>query len=233
MAMQKKDLDRLRSEAHRLIGAGLFGFQELSYFGGTLESLVIQEQTGGLGLMEALVKKVRDEISRISVGTLDAQVANGVAPSRSESQFTTVLVLDDDAANLKVVCRVLNVKGFIAAPARTPAEALERCSDKNIALFIVALENAETDTYDVIPEVRRIVERNIPVIAMTNLLPSEVRPRLAPYKVEHLLEKPISRDRLLSMIDELIAATMSVPETDTRDAEEVLEPQLEEAAFTS
>lgn len=208
-ALEAKDLTKLKSEAHRLIGAGLFGFQDLSHFGGTLESLIIQEESGGLGLVESLVNKVKNEVSRISIMNSESLSDSHQPVPDRQNQESTVIVLDDDDVHLKVVCRVLNVKGFIAAPARTGEEALEMCNDGSVSLLIVALETTRAENYHVISQIRQKLKRNIPVIAMTNRLPSEVHMKLSEYHVQQLLVKPISRDELLGTIDSLITANLS------------------------
>ncbi len=206
-ALAKNDLNSLRAAAHRIIGAGLFGYQELSHFGGVLESLIIQEQQGGLTLVEAVVKRVRNEVGRIAL------VENSQGPdskAASGGGGATILVVDDDGVTLKVVCRNLSVKGFTAAPARSMEDALSMCDEASFALLIVGLEMGKGLGTDVIEAVRKKLERNIPVIAMTSRLPSEIKDKVTKYNIQHLLLKPVSRDQLFEAIDSLLTASLRV-----------------------
>lgn len=204
-AFDTKDLDRLKAEAHRIISAGLFGFQDLSHLGGILESLIIQEQTGGLSLVEAMVKRIRGEVSKIA---LEQQSSNNEG-AQNTNITPTVIVADDDEINMKVVARILSIKGFLIAPARSIEETIALCEEGPFALLVVSLEMNNMSGCDLIKKVRDKLERKVPVIAMTSRPPSEVRASLGSLGVSHLLTKPIVRDRLFEAIDGLVMETLS------------------------
>lgn len=206
-ALENEDLTTLKAEAHRIIAAGLFGYHELSQLGGILESMILQEETGGLTLVEALVKKVRGAVGRIA---LDDSAPSADGSSLSEQTTNgSLLVVDDDLVNLKVVCRNLNVKGFLATPARSVEEALESCAEDPCAVLVVSLELQSGAGKQLVSDVRKKLEKNIPVIAMTSRPLAEAREALSDVEIQHLLPKPISRDKLLEAIDSLIFASLS------------------------
>ena len=206
-ALQSGDLEKLKMEAHRIVGAGLFGYQELSHLGGTLESLVIQEQKGGLGLVEALVKKVRSEFGKLALMEQSSE-HHGDKPE-SANRLAMVLVADDDEVNLKVVCRVLNVKGFVAAPARTVEDAVKMCSEHSFSFVMIALEMGAERGIEIIRAARSKNKENMPVIAMTTHMPVDARAFLKGIEVNALITKPISRDQVFEGIDTLISESLS------------------------
>lgn len=204
-ALEEKDLDKLRAEAHKLIGAGLFGFKELSQFGGVLESIVIQEQVGGFGLVEALVNKVRHEIENAEAAQSSKGGSSGAGDGKVTAVTPQILVFDGEEVNRKALCRVLKLKGFTPLNAGSKEDALELCNDGGVALIVYAVEGDAADDLDTIAAMRARLNRNVPVIIMTTELPSEILPIVAPFGVSHVLTKPVLRDQVLGAIDSILA----------------------------
>lgn len=180
---------------------------------------------GGLGIGLALVKEIvqlhhgRIEVSSEGIGKgahftvwlpllVDDALTIVSNDSRENSSIigARILVVDDAADMLDIFQTLLEMEGARVVTANSAREALEKLKENPVDVVISDISMPEMDGYAFIEEARRIPHcANLAAIALTGLArESDIdRARRAGY-ASHLT-KPVSVDRLVSTLNNLLA----------------------------
>jgi CheY-like chemotaxis protein len=159
---------------------------------------IVDEKNKGyaLGATDYMSKPIdRARLSRI----LEKYRADGVDRS--------VLVVEDDATNRALMCRMMRDVGWTVAEAENGRVGLERLAQAPPDLILLDLMMPEVDGFEFLAQMRETpANRDIPVVVVTAAdLTDEDRQRLQG-GVEHILEKAAySRDELLVELRGLVA----------------------------
>ncbi len=146
------------------------------------------------------------------VSTTQAAVGPGAAPA-------TVLCIEDNPANLRLIERVLAHRGGVhLLCASTPLEGLALAERHSPAVILLDINLPEMDGYEVMAALReRATTRDIPVVAVSAAaMPADLaRGKAAGFHA--YLTKPIDIDHLLHLVASLIDAAPSPAPASTGD----------------
>jgi len=103
-----------------------------------------------------------------------------------------ILVIEDNAKNLKLVRDVLQYVGYEVIEARTGEEGLEAAQRCAPDLVLMDLQLPGIDGTETLRRLRRLGQRDMPVVAVTAFAMREDRERALDAGFDGYLEKPIS-----------------------------------------
>jgi len=120
--------------------------------------------------------------------------------SRQERAAKTVLVVEDNAINLEIAQRELQIAGYRVVTATNGLEALDKVQEKGIDLILMDCHMPEMDGFEA---VRILRDRNFqkPILALTADAFSGDRDKCLAMGMSDHLSKPISNEDLVSAVD--------------------------------
>lgn len=117
----------------------------------------------------------------------------------------TVLVVDDDPRNRKLLDTLLRADGFSVAIADSGVAALAAVAASVPDLVLLDLMMPGMDGFDVVRRLRADANGGrVPIVMVTALDDDASRARLAAAGVDRVLVKPIDRWQLKKCMDELL-----------------------------
>ena len=127
-----------------------------------------------------------------------AAAPDPAAGSPARDGARTVLVVEDDAADLDALVETLSGAGYAIEVARNGAEALERCRARAYDAVTLDLLLPDMTGLDLLSALRTDPRaRAVPVIVVTVVAEAKV---VAGFAVHDILEKPLDRGRLLDSL---------------------------------
>ncbi|HET6486172.1 MAG TPA: HD domain-containing phosphohydrolase [Spirochaetia bacterium] len=124
------------------------------------------------------------------------------SPSTAKAR---VLVVDDDARNLKLMCALLENQGFELVTATSGEQALEVVRDLDVDLLLLDVMMPGVDGFDVCRRIKGTeATRQIPVVLLTALADSESRLKGVEAGADDFISKPANREELLARTRSLI-----------------------------
>ena len=119
----------------------------------------------------------------------------------------TILIIDDDAAMLRALSKVLGGEGAVVASASWAGEIMERLADNqgHFDLIITDLRMPILNGRSVLGAVKAALPE-VPVIVMTAFGSPEVEAECLEKGAAAFLEKPLDTPQLLAAIDGVFAA---------------------------
>ena len=104
----------------------------------------------------------------------------------------TVLIVEDNAKNMKLVRDVLEYAGYEVIEATTGEEGVARAADSAPDLVLMDLQLPGIDGAEALRRLRTVDHRPVPVVAVTAFAMKEDRDRALAAGFDGYLEKPIS-----------------------------------------
>jgi DNA-binding response OmpR family regulator len=138
----------------------------------------------------------------------------------SEAQGARILVVDDNATNLKLLDRMLGVDRYDVSTVDSGAAALAFIEENPPDLVLLDVIMPEMSGYEVCRAIRAKREtRLLPVIMVTALDPSEERVKGIEAGADDFLEKPINGPELLARIRSLLETARLHKQVESQAAE--------------
>lgn len=116
----------------------------------------------------------------------------------------TVLVVEDDAASLDAMCRLLAARGFDVASAPSVRESMRQIGSARPNILVSDLNLLDGTGFEIIRALRdaeRLGAMRVHAIAVTGVLDPDNRRRALAAGFDALLHKPVDFDRLIRVID--------------------------------
>jgi len=139
-----------------------------------------------------------------------------MADPKTAPERLAVLVVDDDDAFRKRLCRALQEHGWDARPAGTAQEALECAARTSPDLVLLDLKMPGAGGLTLIEQIKDL-DSTISVIILTGYGSIATATQALKLGADHYLSKPIDAEQIIAAYDELTApapernAPMSVP----------------------
>jgi CheY-like chemotaxis protein len=152
-----------------------------------------------------LVKPYR--LSRLIASLAEVGVLDAVRPARpaededAPGRGERVLIVDDNAVNLRVARRIVESLGYVAETATNGREAVERALGERFDVILMDCQMPVLDGFDAAAEIRnREVGRRVPIIALTAAALEEDRRRSLEAGMDEFLAKPVRRHDMAGAI---------------------------------
>ena len=120
-----------------------------------------------------------------------------------EQEMKSIIIIDDDVAMLRLMNKCL--AGYQVATAINKTIALKFLEKRQVDLILLDYEMPEQNGVELLKELRQKPEmKQIPVIFMTGTDSTDSISQMKSMEPQDLLEKPITKERLLSTVERVI-----------------------------
>lgn len=117
-----------------------------------------------------------------------------------------ILVADDDAISLKVVCQMLGHLGYDTVAAKNGHEALASVTENNcFDLVLTDINMSQIDGWQLADRIKAL-NPDMPIVAITGESPNSIFPRLQGSAIRHALFKPVKINHLKEAISEILVS---------------------------
>ena len=117
----------------------------------------------------------------------------------------TILYVEDNSDNRKLVRRVLEVEGYSVVEAKDAIQALERLGTESIDLALMDINMPEVDGYTLTSKIKAMPQyAKLPIIAVTANVMRGDRERSLEAGCDGYIQKPIDIDTLSQQIERFI-----------------------------
>ncbi len=118
----------------------------------------------------------------------------------------TILVVDDDLLTLSLLSAILRPKGFEVAMAQSGDIAVETAKRRRPDLVLLDIAMPRSDGYAVVRQLRALLGRNIPILALTGRLEKDAD-RAARAYFTGWITKPFDTSNLVKIVAEQLSTT--------------------------
>lgn len=124
----------------------------------------------------------------------------------------TILIVEDNALNMKLFCDLLTSQGYRTVSAVDGMEALELARQNRPDLILMDIQLPEVSGIDVIRWLKNDAElKTIPVIAVTAFAMKGDDERILASGCQAYISKPISVANFIETVDKFLSVNKSVP----------------------
>jgi len=117
----------------------------------------------------------------------------------------TILYVEDNSDNRKLVRRVLEVEGYSVVEAKDALQALERLGTESIDLALMDINMPDMDGYTLTAKIKSMPEYSrLPIVAVTANVMRGDRERSLEAGCDGYIQKPIDKDTLSQQIERFI-----------------------------
>ena len=117
----------------------------------------------------------------------------------------TILYIEDNSDNRKLVRRVLEVEGYAVVEAKDGVQALERLETGLIDLALMDINMPDMDGYTLTAKIKSMPEfSNLPIVAVTANVMRGDRERSLAAGCDGYIQKPIDIDTLSKQIERFL-----------------------------
>jgi two-component system cell cycle response regulator DivK len=117
----------------------------------------------------------------------------------------TILYIEDNSDNRKLVRRVLEVEGYSVVEAKDGVQALERLETGLIDLALMDINMPDMDGYTLTAKIKSMPEfSNLPIVAVTANVMRGDRERSLAAGCDGYIQKPIDIDTLSKQIERFL-----------------------------
>ncbi|HSS92729.1 MAG TPA: response regulator [Candidatus Dormibacteraeota bacterium] len=133
---------------------------------------------------------------------------DGVGPPAARHRFARILVVEDNAANLKVAVRMIERLGYRADVAGNGSEALDVLGRVRYDAVLMDCQMPEMDGYEATREIRRIENggHHTPIIAMTASAMAGDRERCLAAGMDDYISKPVKLHIVAAVLERWLAS---------------------------
>ncbi len=123
----------------------------------------------------------------------------------------TILYVEDNSDNRKLVRRVLEVEGYVVVEAKDGAQALEQLESESIDLALMDINMPEVDGYTLTTRIRAMPQfAELPIVAVTANVMRGDKERSLQAGCDGYIQKPIDIDTLSQQIERFMRRNPNV-----------------------
>ncbi|MCB0520416.1 MAG: response regulator, partial [Saprospiraceae bacterium] len=180
-------------------------------FGGAGLGLTISKQLvelqGGQITVESDEGKGATFIAEIPYEIAEAMKSNGIGkskPSSFKEQQVSILIVEDNPMNSRIVGLLLDDWGFRYELAENGKIALEKLRRQAYDLVLMDIQMPEMDGYTAAQHIRQELHLDVPIIATTAHAFAGEREKCISYGMSDYISKPIKEGELMSLISRYV-----------------------------
>ncbi len=134
-------------------------------------------------------------------------------PSGLKNKGVRVLVVDDNPANIKLVCEFLKALGVDAKSTNSGYEAIEICAKESFNLIFMDVQMPGMDGLETTKLLRsKETDRRTPIVALTAHAVNEQKTQLLLAGMDDFLSKPVSEEDLRHIIERWVKPETAAPD---------------------
>lgn len=216
MGLKKEQIDRIASpyerfdlhKNHSIEGTGL-GMNIVTRLLDQMDSsLLIESEYGKGSIFSFTIKQEVVEWNRIgnTDATADTLSERKVSKGKLYAPNAKVLVVDDNAVNLKVAAALLKRTGVNVTSAQSGAECLKLCKDNTYNIILLDHMMPEMDGLETLKKLKEenVINETTPVVALTANVVESKDNFYIKAGFDALLTKPIDADKLETLMLSLL-----------------------------
>ncbi len=137
----------------------------------------------------------------------DGEATSSFSKGKEPERETKVLAVDDNPANLRLVCELLKDLEVTVTAVDNGADALNMCAKQNFDLILMDIQMPGMDGLEATKELRRREnpDHRTPVVALTAHAVNEQKAKLLLAGMDDYLTKPVSENELKHIIDRWVS----------------------------
>ena len=170
--------------------------------------------------------ELRDVLCRVLTGTTGAEAVPALVTRhtiREQSTSLSILVVEDNVVNQRLIARLLDKRGHRVAIAPNGRDAVQAVEKERFDLVLMDCQMPEMDGFEATALIRKRQKesgRHLPIIALTAGAMQGDEERCLAAGMDYYVSKPIKLEELFSAIEKAVARPTAT--SDTEDA--VLNP---------
>jgi len=139
----------------------------------------------------------------------------GSGPPATRHRWARILIVEDNAANLKVAVRMVERLGYRADVAGNGSEALHVLGQVHYDAVLMDCQMPEMDGYEATREIRRGEDdgRHLPIIAMTASAMAGVRERCLAAGMDDYISKPVKLHIVAAVLERWLGVEKEIDKT--------------------
>ncbi len=154
-------------------------------------------ETSAIGQMKYLSTDLREDLA----ADMETETENSSCPVEKNYPYPTILVVDDEPVNLKILKSQLATVGYNVIPAQNGMQALEILEDRSVNLVLLDVMMPMMNGFEVCEKIREYDDlSSLPIIMLTALNQFESMIKGLQSGANDYLTKPFNRDELLARI---------------------------------
>ena len=122
----------------------------------------------------------------------------------------TILVVEDNEANMYLARYILQTSGFKVIEARNGLDGVEKAITEDVALVLMDIQPPDIDGLEATKRIRK-QKSDLPIVALTSYAMSSDKQRSLEAGCTGYLSKPINPETIISQINGYLSKTASIP----------------------
>ena len=124
--------------------------------------------------------------------------------------MNTILVVEDNEANMYLARYILENSGFNVLEARNGLDGVQKATTEDVDLILMDIQLPDIDGLEATKRIRKL-KSDLPIVALTSYAMSSDKERSLKAGCTGYLSKPIDPDTIVSQINDYLSKTASIP----------------------
>ena len=169
------------------------------------------------GLYNCLLKIIGPE----KVFEEDFSISSEFYPKEKSNTNIHILIVDDSPVNQKVALEFLESRGYSAHTVNNGKEAIKALKEFNYDIILMDIQMPEMDGFETTFFIRNgnspLINKNIPIIAMTAFAMEEDRLRCIERGMDDYIIKPVQPEKLFQAIEKQLEGKLKIKEMSSKN----------------
>jgi len=124
--------------------------------------------------------------------------------------MNTILVVEDNEANMYLARYILENSGFAVLEARNGLDGVQKATTEDVDLILMDIQLPDIDGLEATRRIRK-QKADLPIVALTSYAMASDKERSLEAGCTGYLSKPIDPDTIVTQINDYLSKTASIP----------------------